>query len=103
MGFATQPPLLPEIFALHAKWRSVDAAVCVDNSIWTWAEFMADCHQFGHGLRAIGLMEGDRVGILMSNGYPMLQVIFGAIAAGWPPAIGSNRANRLDPTDRERR
>jgi len=82
MGFATQPPLLPEIFALHAKWRSVDAAVCVDNSIWTWAEFMADCHQFGHGLRAIGLMEGDRVGILMSNGYPMLQVIFGAIAAG---------------------
>lgn len=82
MGFTTQSPLLPDILALHGKWRSGDIAVHADDRHWTWGEFTADCHRFAHGLRAVGLSEGDRVGVLMSNGYPMLQAIFGSIAAG---------------------
>lgn len=82
MGFTTQSPLLPDIVALHGKWRSGDAAVCVDDQTWSWQAFTADCHRFGNGLRSMGLSEGDRVGVLMSNGYPMLQAIFGSIAAG---------------------
>ena len=82
MGFATPPPLLPEIFALHGKWRAADTAVIVRDRKWSWAEFTADCHQFAHGLRAKGVQPEDRVGVLMSNGYPMLQALFGTVAAG---------------------
>lgn len=82
MGFKTRPPFLPDIFALHGKWRAADTAVVVGERQWTWSEFMGDCHQFAHGLRALGLVEGDRVGVLMTNGYPMVQALFGAIAAG---------------------
>ena len=82
MSFVTHRPLLPDIFALHGKWRAGDPAVRVGDAIWTWAEFTEDCHRFAHGIRAQGLVEGDRVGLLMSNGYAMAQAIFGTIAAG---------------------
>lgn len=82
MSFATHSPLLPDIFALHGKWRAGDPAVRVAEATWTWAEFTQDCHRFAHGIRAQGLVEGDRVGLLMSNGYAMAQAIFGTIAAG---------------------
>jgi len=82
MSFATPAPLLPEILALHGKWRGPNPAVVAGECTWTWAEFTHACHQFAHGLRACGVQEGDRVGLLMSNGLPMVQAIFGTIAAG---------------------
>lgn len=82
MGFATPPPLIPEILALHGKWRGPDPAVVVDGVVWTWQEFTERVNQFAHGLIAQGLLPGDRVGVLMSNGLPMVQALFGAIAAG---------------------
>lgn len=82
MSFVTDAPLLPEIFALHGKWRGPDPAVVAGAERWTWSEFTAQAHRFAHGLRSRGVAEGDRVGLLMSNGLPMVQSIFGVIASG---------------------
>ncbi|WOJ97579.1 AMP-binding protein [Congregibacter brevis] len=80
--FPSQSPLLPEILALHAKWRSERLAVLAGDSRKTWQEFVADNHRFAHGLLSAELKPGDRVGVFMSNGYPMLTALFGTLAAG---------------------
>lgn len=82
MGFTTPAPLLHEILALHGKWRAADPAVCADGATWSWREFCGASHRFAHALIAAGIKPGDRVGLLMTNGLPMVQAIFGAIAAG---------------------
>ncbi|MEJ2531932.1 MAG: class I adenylate-forming enzyme family protein [Halioglobus sp.] len=80
--FESTAPLLPEILALHGKWRgSKDAVVC-DGTRWSWDHFCTSSHRFAHGLLGRGVQPGDRVAILMSNGLPMVQAIFGAMAAG---------------------
>ena len=82
MSFVTDAPLLPEILSLHGKWRGPDPAVVADGQRWSWAQFTGEAHRFAHGLRAHNVQEGDRVGLLMSNGFPMVQALFGAIAGG---------------------
>lgn len=82
MTFATKAPLLPDILALHGKWRAPDLAVVAPEGSWTWGEFTARIHRFAHGLLAQGVKSGDRVGLLMSNGLPMVEAIFGTVAMG---------------------
>ncbi len=82
MSFTTPAPLLPELFALHGKWRAPDLAVVTDEASWSWQTFTEGCHRFAHGLRSQGITEGARVGLLMTNGLPMVQALFGSIAAG---------------------
>ncbi len=80
--FDSAAPLLPEIFALHGKWRgSKDAVICGDQR-WTWAQFCAANHRFAHGLIKRGVGPGDRVAIVMANGMAMVQAIYGTMAAG---------------------
>lgn len=80
--FDSTAPLLPEILSLHGKWRgSKDAVVCGQER-WSWAEFCGASHRFAHGLIQRELKSGDRIAIVMSNGLPMVQAIFGAMAAG---------------------
>ncbi len=80
--FPSAAPLLPEILALHGKWRgSRDAVICGDERL-DWRAFCAANHRFAHGLAARGIHPGDRVGIVMSNGLPMVQALFGTLAAG---------------------
>ena len=81
-GFESPSPLLPEILALHARWRGHREAVCCDGERLSWRDFVAANHRFAHGLLERGLSPGDRVGIVMSNGLPMLHAIFGTLAAG---------------------
>ena len=80
--FDSAAPLLPEIFALHGKWRAAKEAVVCGDVRWNWAQFCAANHRFAHGLMARGVLPGDRVAIVMSNGLPMIQAIFGTMAAG---------------------
>jgi len=80
--FPSPAPLLPEILALHGRWRADrDAVIAAGESI-SWARFIADNHRFAHGLLAAGIRPGDRVGVFMSNGYPMVTTLFGTLAAG---------------------
>ena len=80
--FDSTAPLLPEILALHGKWRGGKDAVVCDATRWSWEHFCAANHRFAHGLLSRGVCPGDRVAILMSNGLPMVQAIFGTMAAG---------------------
>ncbi|WOJ92314.1 class I adenylate-forming enzyme family protein [Congregibacter variabilis] len=80
--FPALSPLLPEILALHGRWRSEKLAVVTDETHKTWSEFVADNHHFAHGLLAAGIKPADRVGVFMGNGYPMLTALFGTLASG---------------------
>ena len=80
--FPSPAPLLPEILALHGRWRAERAAVIVGDEHRSWAEFSSDNHRFAHGLRAAGIKTGDRVGIFMSSGHAMMTALFGTLAAG---------------------
>lgn len=81
-AIARHIPSLPEILALHGRWRGKDEAViCADQRL-TWSELTAASHQFSHGLLANKISSGDRVGIVMSNGIPMLQALLGTMACG---------------------
>ncbi len=82
ISFATDSPQLPEIFALHGKWRGHKEAVICGEDRWTWSQFCAANHRFAHGLAALGVQPGDRVAVVMSNGLPMVQALFGTMAAG---------------------
>jgi len=80
--FPSPAPLLPEILALHGKWRgNRDAVICGDERL-DWRAFCAANHRFAHGLAARGIHPGDRVGIVMGNGLSMVQALFGTLAAG---------------------
>lgn len=81
-AFESPVPLLPEILALHGKWRAHKPAVVCGDSRLDWAQFTAANHQFAHGLLSRGVVAGDRVGVVMSNGLPMVQALFGTLAAG---------------------
>lgn len=80
--FPSPAPLLPEILALHGKWRASHPAVLCGDTTLDWAAFCAANHRFAHGLLSRGIGPGDRVGIVMGNGLSMVQALFGTLAAG---------------------
>lgn len=80
--FPSPAPLLPEILALHGRWQARRDAVVTAELRVSWAQFCADNHRFAHGLHAAGIAAGDRVGIFMGNGYPMITTLYGTLAAG---------------------
>jgi len=80
--FDSKAPLLPAIFALHGKWRGHKDAVICGEERWNWRQFCAANHRFAHGLAAHNVQAGDRVGIVMSNGLPMVQALYGTLVAG---------------------
>ena len=80
--FPSEAPLLPEILALHGKWRNTKTAVICDNQSMTWREFTHSNHQLANGLHAQGLAIGDAVAVVMSNGIPMLTTLMGCMTAG---------------------
>jgi len=80
--FNSSPPLLPEILSLHGKWRAQqDAVICGEQRL-CWQHFCHDNHRLANGFIARGVLPGSRVGIVMSNGVPMLQTIMATMAAG---------------------
>lgn len=80
--FNSTPPLLPEIFSLHGKWRAdQDAVVCAKQRL-SWSQFCQANHKLANGLIRQGASPGSRVGIVMSNGIPMVQAIMAVMAAG---------------------
>lgn len=81
-GFEARAPLLPEIFALHGKWRAARDALICDGERLNWQQFCDRNHRLAHGFIEAGISRGDRVGIVMSNCPEMAQALFGAMAAG---------------------
>lgn len=79
-------PLLPDIFALHGKWRANKPALIASGEILSWRHFVGRMNQVANGLRSLGLQKGDRVVVLMSNGAPMAESLFGIMMGGFVSA-----------------
>jgi acyl-CoA synthetase (AMP-forming)/AMP-acid ligase II len=81
-GFDAPSPLLPEILALHGRWRRHrDALVCGDER-QDWGAFAGSLNRFANALHGRGVGRGDRVAVLMGNGVPMVHALFGTLNAG---------------------
>jgi acyl-CoA synthetase (AMP-forming)/AMP-acid ligase II len=81
-GFESPSPLLPEILALHGKWRVGKPALIADGLTQNWPDFVDSNHQVANALAAAGLRPGDSVAVIMSNGAEMVHALMGCLCAG---------------------
>jgi acyl-CoA synthetase (AMP-forming)/AMP-acid ligase II len=81
-AFTIRDPLLPEIFALHGKWRPHREAAVFGGERLTWGQLAKRTDQVAFAMAASGLQIGDRAAILMGNGAPMLETLLGGMRAG---------------------
>jgi acyl-CoA synthetase (AMP-forming)/AMP-acid ligase II len=81
-AFEARSPLLPEILALHGRWRGHRDAVVCDGQRQRWDEFAATLNRFANALADRGIGRGERVAVVMSNGLPMVHALFGTLNAG---------------------
>lgn len=82
MAFTQYDPLIPDVLSLHGKWRrNREAAICGDVRL-SWQEFDHRLNQVARAALSAGLKEGDRAAVMMGNGLPMLEVLFGLMKAG---------------------
>lgn len=75
-------PLLPEIFALHGRWRGAQPAIIAQDRVVDWASFDRQTNRVANSLVASGARHGDRVALLMSSCVEMLEIIVGTMKAG---------------------
>ncbi len=80
--FKAANPQLPELIELNAHARPEHTAVICDDVTRTWSEFATDVARTAAALDALGVSKGDRVVVLMRNGYEMLLAMLGTIYAG---------------------
>ncbi|PHR91761.1 MAG: long-chain fatty acid--CoA ligase [Robiginitomaculum sp.] len=78
----SESPFLPEIFALHGKWRAHRPALIADGQSWNWGDFNANLNRVANGLLDMKLAKGTRVILLMGNGVAMVECLFGIMKAG---------------------
>jgi acyl-CoA synthetase (AMP-forming)/AMP-acid ligase II len=79
---AAPAPLMPDVLRLNGRWRAGEPAVRCADAVLDWAAFDAATERVANALLALGLRPGDAVGIVMNNGIPMVEAIFGAMKAG---------------------
>jgi acyl-CoA synthetase (AMP-forming)/AMP-acid ligase II len=78
----TPAPLLPEILALHGRWRGNHPALICDEIVENWSEFSRNLNRVANALLASEVATGDRVAVVMSNSAGMVHALFGIMAAG---------------------
>jgi acyl-CoA synthetase (AMP-forming)/AMP-acid ligase II len=73
---------LPNLVALHGKWRGARMALIEGERRLTWAEFERETARAANGLGWLGLRAGDRVAVLMDNSLEMVVLLFGILRFG---------------------
>jgi acyl-CoA synthetase (AMP-forming)/AMP-acid ligase II len=73
---------LPNLVALHGKWRGARTALVEGERRLTWREFERETARAANGLAALGLRSGDRVAVLMDNSLEMVVLLFGILRFG---------------------
>jgi len=81
--FSPKPLLIPDIIAINATSCTTKDAVVDGDSIVSWAQFGAGTVQVANALHDLGLSHGDRVIVLMTNSYEMIEAMFGIICGGF--------------------
>jgi acyl-CoA synthetase (AMP-forming)/AMP-acid ligase II len=73
---------LPNLVALHGKWRGARAALIEGERRLTWLQFERETARAANGLAVLGLNSGDRVAVLMDNSLEMVVLLFGILRFG---------------------
>ena len=73
---------LPDLVALHGKWRGARTALVEGERRLTWREFERETARAANGLKVLGLRPGDRVAVLMDNSLEMAVLLFGILRFG---------------------
>jgi acyl-CoA synthetase (AMP-forming)/AMP-acid ligase II len=73
---------LPDLVALHGKWRGARTALIEGERRLTWRQFERETARAANGLAALGLRSGDRVAVLMDNSLEMVILLFGILRFG---------------------
>ncbi len=81
--FSPKPLLIPDIMAVNEASCSSKDAVIDGETVVSWAEFGVGTRQVANALRTLGLKHGDRVVVLMTNRYEMVEAMFGIIRGGF--------------------
>jgi long-chain acyl-CoA synthetase len=73
---------IPNVLQAHA--RNIPSQECVvsPRRTATWRDFMEGCNRVANGLRALGLVRGDRVALLFDNSLELLELIVGVAISG---------------------
>jgi len=81
--FSPKPLLIPDIITINATSRPTKDAVIDGDNVVNWAQFGRGTTQVANALHDLGLVHGDRVIVLMTNSYEMLEAMFGIISGGF--------------------
>jgi acyl-CoA synthetase (AMP-forming)/AMP-acid ligase II len=81
-AFDTHAPLLPEILALHGKWKGQKPALVFEDTSLSWNEFNTATNRVATALNANKVARGHTVGVIMSNGSDMVEVMIGIMKSG---------------------
>jgi acyl-CoA synthetase (AMP-forming)/AMP-acid ligase II len=73
---------LPNLVALHGKWRGARTALIEGERRLTWGQFERETARAANGLSWLGLRAGDRVAVLMDNSLEMVILLFGILRYG---------------------
>lgn len=81
-AFDTHAPLLPEILALHGKWKGEKPALIYGDTSLSWREFDTATNRVATALNARSITRGHTVGVIMSNGSDMVEAMIGIMKSG---------------------
>jgi len=81
-AFDTTAPLLPEIIALHGKWKGNKPALITAGQTQSWRELDVATNKLANALMGADIQVGDMVGIVMRNGRQMVEAILGTVKSG---------------------
>mgnify|MGYP005849159001 CR=1 FL=1 len=73
---------LPDLWASHARYRADQPAVVCGQDRRTWKEFNAALNRVANALKRDGFGRGDNIAVVMGNGIPILEVMFGIVKSG---------------------
>jgi acyl-CoA synthetase (AMP-forming)/AMP-acid ligase II len=75
-------PIFPDVIRLNGRWRRDRPAVTCEGETLSWGEFDRRTEQVANALAGLGLGRGDALAVVMNNGIPMVEAMFGALKAG---------------------
>ncbi len=74
--------LLHDALGVRARENPQKPCLIAGSRSYSYAELQATAESLARGLISRGLVPGDRVAILMENGFPCVAAIYGALMAG---------------------
>jgi len=79
---AAPAPLMSDVLRLNGRWRQNRPAVSCGDATLSWREFDHNTERVANALTQMGIGRGSAVGVVMNNGIPMVELMFGAMKAG---------------------